>query len=103
MILKWAGLLLFFKFAIASPGPEWTSLALGVGAPEEGYGEFGDPATIEKFVVAQVFRARLNDTFPTIPLFRANPSLDFYKLRGCPRAEVARCLRYGEFVDTKSK
>jgi hypothetical protein len=55
-----------------------------------------DPAQILVFVGAQLAPANLNNTFPITLLPRLNPLDPKYVLKRCERADVSKCLRYGE-------
>jgi hypothetical protein len=63
---------------------------------QEAYGDFTDPGVLLLVVINQIFHANLDALFPTLPLLRLSPSLDFYRLTACPRKDVATCMYYGE-------
>jgi hypothetical protein len=47
------------------------------------------------FFVDQVFPARTDFIFPTLPFLRTNPGLYFGKLKVCEKKDALSCLRYG--------
>ncbi len=65
---------------------------------QETYGDLTDPGVLLLVVFNQIFHANVDALFPTLPLLRGSPSLDFYRLTSCPRKDVATCMYYGEGV-----
>eukprot|EP00884_Botryococcus_braunii_P003898 jgi/Botrbrau1/13509/Bobra.0082s0102.1 len=54
-----------------------------------------DPGTYFFGILYQLFPARTSGTFPFTLLPRLSPSIEFYRLNPCPRADIASCLPYG--------
>ncbi len=59
------------------------------------FGNNIDLLGLANFFVSQVFVANTAWVFPTLPLLRTSPSLNFYKLEVCERADIKRCMYYG--------
>jgi hypothetical protein len=58
-------------------------------------GNFLDPGTSFFGFWYQFFPATTANIFPFTIIPRLNPSIDFYKLDPCARADIATCLPYG--------
>jgi hypothetical protein len=57
-----------------------------------------DPGTYFFGLLYQLFPARTGSIFPFTLLPRLTPSIEFYRLNPCPRADIATCLPYGAHI-----
>jgi hypothetical protein len=59
------------------------------------FGNNVDLLGIFESLVSQVFVANTAWVFPTLPYLRTSPSLNFFKMEVCERADIKRCMYYG--------